>query len=124
MAKKHFRTEKSQKPKYPKQIVSLKPESNNNLFPVWRFDMLDRDGPFAFQYQLESFDHVEVLTKLIEYGNMTWGQIKQQTHDSSNKTKHHNLDITQLKGDALKRIKIKVKEEDYDSLFSFALQNK
>ena len=122
--KKSFDAEKSQNPKYAKQIVSLKPDSNNNLFPIWRFDMIDRDGPFAFQYQSESFNHVEVLTKLIEYGNMTWGQIKKQTHDSSGKSKHHNLDVTKLKGDALKRLKVKVEEEDYDSLFSFALQNK
>ena len=86
--------------------------------------MLDRNGEFALDYMSPDFNHREVLCKLVEYGNMTWGEIKLQTHDKNNKTKHHYLDVTKLSFAAMQRIKAKHLEEETDALFSLALQNK
>lgn len=90
--------------------------------PVWRFDLLDRDGDFAFT--LDRVNHRVVLEKLIEYGNLTWGEIKRQTHDRTNKSKHHHLSGAKLSREAEQRIRAKHLEEDADDIFSFALMNK
>lgn len=65
-----------------------------------------------------------VLKKLIEYGNLTWGEIKRQTHDRTNKSKHHYLSGAKLSREAEQRIRAKHLEEDADDIFSFALMNK
>ena len=54
---------------------------------------------------------------------MTWDEIKKQTHDKG-KSKHHLLSIDSLSKDAFERLKAKQLEEESDSIFSFALQNK
>ena len=122
MGKKKIKTLPSTKT--TKNIVCTQTTSSNHLHPVWRFDMLDRTGEFAFDYTSPNFRHQEVLCKLIEYGNMTWGEIKLQTHDKKNKAKHHYLDVTKLSFAAMQRIKAKHLEEETDALFSLALQNK
>ncbi|MBR5313111.1 MAG: hypothetical protein IKU40_09545 [Clostridia bacterium] len=90
--------------------------------PIWRFDQLDRSGEFAFD--IERVNHRLVLEKLIEYGNLTWGEIKRQTHDRTNKSKHHHLTGAKLSKEAEQRIRVKCLEEDIDDIFSFALMNK
>jgi len=105
-----------------KHVVGAKPNSNISDTPIWRFDKLDRDGQFAFDLSRYDFKHQEVLTKLIEYGNLTWGVIFAQTHDKC-KSKHHYLDCSGLSSEAKKRIRAKHLEQDTDRLFSFALQN-
>lgn len=89
--------------------------------PVWRFDKLDRDGMFAFN--LDEVNHRLVLEKLIEYGNLTWGEIKRQTHDKKDKSKHHYLSIEKLSKEAVARIKVKHFEDYSDIIFSMALTN-
>lgn len=85
MAKRTVQTEKtSRREGTGKTALSYDAER-----PIWRFDLLDRDGDFAFT--LDRVDHRVVLEKLIEYGNLTWGEIKRQTHDRTNKSKHHYL---------------------------------
>ena len=67
-------------------------------------------------------DHKLDLDKMIRYSNMTWAEIKAQTHDDG-KSKHHVLDFDGISKDAKKRIE-KMKLEEYsDSIFSFALTN-
>ena len=35
--------------------------------PIWRFNMVDRHGPFAFTLSRSDFDHKEVLGKLMAF---------------------------------------------------------
>ena len=98
-----------------------KPASSSNEKPIWRFDRIDRDGPFAFNLARQDFKHKEVLQKLMEYGCMTWNEIVSQTHDGG-KSKHHYLSSNGLSKDACERINTKC--VDHDNIFSFALQNK
>lgn len=93
---------------------------------IWVFDMLDNSEEFAFNVQrISENGHLELIfSKMIEYTNLTWAEIKKQTHDRSNKSKHHLLDYAGLSKEAAARIN-KLKLEEYtDSIFSFALQNK
>mgnify|MGYP000062657397 CR=1 FL=1 len=104
------------------------PESSrgqfNNRRPIWRFDLLDRDGLFSFDISRKDFDIKLVFEKLIDYGNMSWFEIIKQTHDAKNKTKHHFLEYSSLSKEAIERIRIKKFEEHTDEIFSFALNNK
>ena len=98
-----------------------RPGSSSNEKPIWRFERIDRDGPFAFNLAREDFKHKEVLEKLMEYGCMTWSEIVMQTHDNK-KSKHHYLSSGGFSKAA--RDRINTKHFDHDSIFSFALQNK
>ena len=60
--------------------TSRSPNSSENMKSIWMFDKIDRSGDFAFN--LSRIDHKEFLEKLIDYSNMTWREIRQQTHDS------------------------------------------
>lgn len=93
---------------------------------IWVFDMLDNSEEFAFNVQrISENGHLElVFSKMIEYTNLTWAEIKKQTHDRSNKSKHHLLDYAGLSKEAAARINKLELEEYTDSIFSFALQNK
>ena len=108
------------KKRCPKQVSSPKYSTDNEKI-IWRFDRLDKDGPFAFDLLRKDFKHQEVLGKIIEYSNMTWDSVKKQTHDK--KSKHHYLE-SGFSASALQRIKVKLSEDEQDSIFSFALQNK
>lgn len=50
---------------------------------IWVFDMLDNSEEFAFNVQrISENGHLElVFSKMIEYTNLTWAEIKKQTHD-------------------------------------------
>ena len=91
--------------------------------PVWMFDMLDRAGPFAFDPTRRDFDAREFIEKMIAYSNMTWGDIRKQTHDMG-KSKHHYLDESGMSDGARERIVAKNLQEQSDSLYSFAFRNK
>lgn len=98
-------------------------DSFENEKPIWRFDRIDNDGEFAFNVHRPDFQHEEFLDKMISYSNMTWSQIRQQTHDEG-KSKHHFISYDQLSKLAQNRIAA-LKIEDYtDSIYSFALKNK
>lgn len=112
----------SQKGNQKKVIPNAKNTTDNHHI-VWRFEWRDMDGPFAFQLARKDFQHQEVLQKVIDYGNMTWAEIKKQTHDES-KSKHHFLDMDGLSREAKERFDAKGFSGVYeDSLFSLALQN-
>lgn len=97
------------------------PESDNDQHPVFLFDLIDRDGKFAFAYWEKDFPHKEVLEKLIHYSLMTWGQIRQQTHGWNNKSKHHHLsDAGRLSPEARHRLGKRHLDDKSDLLFSFA----
>lgn len=94
--------------------------STDNLRPVWVFTNLDMAGKFAFDVHRSDFQHLEVMEKMICYSNMTWAEIKRQTHHEG-KSKHHYLQYEALSKDSQDRLAAKGLEEATDALFSFAL---
>jgi len=77
---------------------------------------------FAFDIDRDDFNHKLVLDKLISYGNMTWADIKRQTHDQG-RSKNHYLSEEKLSDEAWGRIKAKRLEDRTDIIFSLALEN-
>lgn len=117
------RTKRNNGHKTEKQTVKNENYESENKLVIWRFDMIDRNGSFAFDLNRDDFYHKEVMEKMLEYSTMTWADIRKQTHDRG-KSKHHFLDGENLSPEAKERIK-KMKLEQYsDMIFSFALQNK
>ena len=106
-----------------KRTVKVTGFSTDGKKVIWLFDMIDRAGRFAFDLNRPDFLYREVLEKVIDYGNMTWAEVKRQTHDEG-KSKHHQLSLDMLSKDALDRFNARHLEEYGDSIFSFALQNK
>lgn len=98
-------------------------EGTDKEYPVWIFTNIDKAGKFAFDLKRTDFLYQEVLDKMINYSNMTWADIKKQTHDDG-KSKHHIIEYHKLSKDAQDRIKAKKLEQDSDAIFSFALQNR
>ena len=47
---------------------------------VWLFDEIDVNGDFAFDVNSSSFGHKEFLSKMINYSNKTWDDIRKETH--------------------------------------------
>jgi len=109
--------------KQNKKRVIISPVSSEGKCPIWVFTNIDNDGAFAFNPSREDFDSQAVLTKIIEYSNMTWSAIRAQRHDD-NKSKHHEISYDKLSPEALKRFKKKMLDSDSDSLFSFAFTNR
>lgn len=107
-----------------KTVISSKVSSDSEKI-IWVFDDVDKDGKFAFNLdEIERQSNLkEIFDKILAYSSMTWGKIKKQTHDDG-RSKHHNLSVDKLTKDAVNRINIKCDDNDYDSIFSFALQNK
>lgn len=120
---KHEKTVVGSKSRQSKKTVSGDKYSTDNCKIVWRFDDLDIAGAFAFDLNRGDFEHKEVLQKIIAYSNMTWSEVKRQTHDNG-KSKHHFLGVESLSPAACERIRAKHLEERSDSIFSFALQNR
>lgn len=102
--------------------TQLKPTKG---YPAFRFDMMDRDGIYAFNLSRKDFNHELVLGKIVEYSCMKWTDIMMQTHDRTNKSKHHYLsDAGRLSPEAKERLRKMQQEDNTDALFSFALLNK
>lgn len=107
-----------------KKRIAGNPYSSDSMKIIWAFDRLDNDGEFAFNLDREDFNHEEVLRKITLYGNMTWADVKSQTHDKHGKSKHHLLNVSGISTSGMSRVKLKLEEQEYDQIFSFALQNK
>jgi len=65
-----------------------------------------------------------VLGKIIHYSMKIWREIKRETHDATNKTKHHHLDYDHLSDSAKQRIARLRLESDIDNIYSMRLGNK
>lgn len=120
MAKK---TKQKNRAEAQKHTIKTEGYSSDKEKVVWRFDMIDRSGKFAFNPNGDSFKCKDFLEKLIDYSSMTWTEVKKQTHDDG-KSKHHFLSPQFLSPEAAERLKAKQLEEYSDSIFSFALDNK
>lgn len=108
-----------------KSIIKTTNGSTDGEKVIWIFDGVDNNGKFAFKLDnIEKDSNLkEIFDKLLSYSSMTWAEVKRQIHDDG-KSKHHNLDFQKLSTDAAKRVEFMCNENDYDSIFSFALQNK
>jgi len=105
-----------------KQIPEGRRYSSDGSKIAWCFDRIDRSGKFAFDPSRPDFNHKELIEKIISYGSMTWADLKRQTHDKG-KSKHHFLTLESLSPEAAERVKRLLPEEEFDSVFSLALQN-
>lgn len=117
------RTNQKGQHKASKHTIKENGYSSDGKQIIWLFDMIDRSGDFAFDLNRGDFLHKEVLEKIIDYSNMTWAEVKRQTHDEG-KSKHHLLAVDSLSKEAIDRFKAKHLEEYSDAIFSFAFQNK
>lgn len=106
-----------------KHTIKTEGYSSDNKKVVWRFDMIDRSGKFAFDLNRDDFQYKDFLEKLIDYSSMTWTEVKNQTHDNR-KSKHHFLSPESLSKEAYERLKVRELEQYLDSIFSFSLENK
>ena len=98
--------------------------TSENLYVIWLFDRIDRNGNFAFDIHRHDFDHKGFLDKLFSYSRMTWREIRNQTHDTG-KSKHHYItEVERFSDEAKSRLFALKLTEDTDRIFSFAFNNK
>lgn len=118
------KTKKGNQPaQYKKSTTKL--NSTDSQQPIWDFSNIDNDGVFAFKLDREDMDSAFLLDKLLQYSKMTWRDIKSATHDKKGKSKNHVLDYKGISKAGKERIDAKhIEPEDYDIIFSFALENR
>ena len=85
-------------------------ENNNRRRPVWRFSIVDPDGPFEKPCSHEEM--VEILNRLAEHESMTWAEIL------ANKWRNHFVNVKNICPEAKKRLAI-IKQDDAEWLFRF-----
>lgn len=123
MAAKHNKTVANQPYERKKQVVAQTRYSTDSMVVAWCFDRIDRNGKFAFDINRSDFDAQKIMDKIISYGSMSWNSVKKQTHDKKAKSKHHYLSVSGLSPEAYDRALLLVRDEDMDSIFSFAFTN-
>lgn len=101
----------------PKHIEN--PESFYSKNPIWSFKLLDNN------YHKWGFIHTsninkDIITKLIDYENLTWGEIIKATGGRKHGNNNHYENISKLITEAQERWK-ELKPEEYDSVFSLRL---
>lgn len=89
---------------------------------VWSFDKVDRNDHFRFCCDREDMIHNQLLEYIMQYSGRTWASIKLDTHDKSNRSKHHFLNYDELSRTAKDRVAAMHIEED--DIYSLALTNK
>lgn len=104
------------------KVTARSQQGNENEFPVWTFENFDKDGKFKVDPNREDFDCRDFLNKMLAFSQMTWGEIKKQTHDRG-KSKHHFLSPQSFSKEAAERIDAKGLNDYADYIFSFALNN-
>lgn len=105
-----------------KEVVKP-PVAKESLNPIFLFDRIDKDGPYAFDLDKSYFDHKDFLEKMINYSRMTWNEIRRQQHDYA-KSKHHYIGSEAISKEAQKRLKVMKLWDFSEDLFSFAFNNK
>ena len=61
-----------------KRVVREQGYSTDGEKVIWRFDMIDRGGKFAFDLDRADFPCCEIMKKMIDYCNMTWAEVKKR----------------------------------------------
>ena len=108
------------KTKKTPQIIG--PKSYKNCKVVWMFDLIDKNGPYAFNIEDADFKHKDFIEKMINYSSMTWDEIDKQTHDKG-KSKNHYLKIDSINNKAIQRLDDLKLETKSDDLYSIAFTN-
>lgn len=103
-----------------RQVTSIEPSTDRQTL-VWSFDKVDRNDQFRFSCDRQDMQHDQLLNHIIQFSGRTWADIKQDTHDEKNKSKHHELDFDSLSKSAQARVLAMHIEDD---IFSLALTNK
>lgn len=89
--------------------------SPHALSPVWKVDILQREGPYGWETITSDVLWQEILPKLRNFETMTWASIL-----GSN---NHEVRVQQLAPEAQKRLKV-LKLDDVDQLVSLRLTGK
>ncbi len=107
-----------------KKVILTTFEDSNKEYLVWRFDKVDRNGPFRFDLDREEIQRQckKLLDIIMVYSYRTWNEIMQATHDE--KGKHHFLNGSSLSKEAKERIRALHLEDDVDLIYSLAISNK
>ncbi|MBR5913977.1 MAG: hypothetical protein IKZ58_06415 [Selenomonadaceae bacterium] len=104
-----------------KILISLPPASTDNCIIVWSFDKVDRNGIFSFDLSRKDLDIENLFQKILEFSTMKWCEL---FPTDKRKSRHHTLSKESLSKQALERIEVLKLDEDTDSIFSLALNNK
>ena len=107
-----------------KNTAQPRSNSTEDCKIVWVFDSVDVDGVFAFDTSRGDMDGTFILEKIIQFSRRTWGEIRKDTHDKSNKSQHHFLSEDGLSQDAKDRIARLKLAEKTDQIYSIRLSNK
>lgn len=67
------------------------PISADKQHMIWIFDEFDNEGYFRFSLAREDMKADAILQNILDYSCRTWIEIKQETHDKSNKSCNHFL---------------------------------
>lgn len=106
-----------------KRLPAIPKDNNDALCPTWTFDMIDRNGVFAFDINRQDFNAKLFFDKLISFSNMTWSEIMRQTHDKG-KSSNHFLDVDGMSKEARSRYEFMQFVGKYDEqVFSLRLNN-
>lgn len=100
-------------------IYEKNPEGYWNEAPKWAFSRVDKE-----MWKIHDDFMEYLLGKLIDFEQITWGEILRTTRNSksSNNTSSHNIPIDRLIKDAQNRLEeLNIYE---DELFSLSLDNK
>lgn len=99
----------------------------DNLTPVWSFKRMQRESKWTFTAEDfvnntgNGLDPQCVLSKLASFENMTWREIKQQTHGEKGKSSNHFVDISDLCKEARDRL---MELQLTENIFSLRLDGK
>lgn len=93
---------------------SAEPEESGKNSPVWRFSIMDFDGPFGCG-DLTAQTAKGIHSKLSQFEGMNWNEIE--------RSGSHNVSRDKLTKEAQERLKV-LKQDDIDELFSLRLAGK
>jgi hypothetical protein len=113
--------------KNPKLVAD--PMQYNGEKPTWSFKRMSKENVWIFTpketicISNETFDSKCIIAKLAEYENLSWNDIKLQTHGKHRKSKHHFVhdNIDKLHVEARRRLN---ELEISENIFSLRLSGK
>ena len=95
--------------------VSADYTSPKDLRPVWRVDLLQREGPYGWQAVTGSLLWTQIIPKLRNFETMTWSEVLGR--------QNHPVRVASLCPEAQKRLKA-LKLDDVEELVSLRLSGK
>lgn len=84
--------------------------------PVWRFSLLDWDGPWGWR-DIEALKWQEILQKLGYFETRTWADIKSDRNN-------HSVEIQNSPNPEVPKRLAEIHQEDIDELFSLRFSGK